>query len=385
MMQKTINFWRSTEWRFSLGVFLLFRFGLWGWMVLVRRLIPLDLSSNHTVHPYLGILPEHNALLEVWQRWDVLHYQWIADHGYSATSLEPFGPLYPTLMRWGAYLTGNNTLLAGLVVSSLFCLAAIYAFLTLARMELGTQYQSQQALLYLVFFPTAFFLFAPYTEPIYLLGAIMSIMFLRQKKWVAAGLWGMMAASVRLPAAMLILPALYEAWMEWRRSKRKLAWISPFLILLGAGLFPIYIWVVLKLPPWALFQSLDTGFQRGFSFPGLNLWYSVQNIFRGVFPLVNGPDLVFALLFIAGTGLVWKKLPVVYGIYTSAFMILYLSTTTAQYSLLSISRYVLVLFPIFLAMPALVKRRKIQLTILVILLTGLLFFSAQFAIWGWVG
>jgi len=183
----------------------------------------------------------------------------------------------------------------------------------------------------------------------------------------------------------LILPALYEAWKEWQRSNRKLAWISPFLILLGAGIFPIYIWVGLKLPPWALFQNLDTGFQRNFSFPGLNLWYSVQNIFRGVFPLVNGPDLVFMILFIAGTILVWKKLPNVYGIYTSAFMVLYLSTTTATYPLLSISRYVLVLFPVFLAMPALVKQRKIQLAILVILFTGLLFYAAQFAIWGWVG
>jgi hypothetical protein len=141
----------------------------------------------------------------------------------------------------------------------------------------------------------------------------------------------------------------------------------------------------LKLPPWALFQTLDTGFQRSFSFPGLNLWYSIQNIFRGVFPLVNGSDLVFALLFIAGTVLVWKKLPVVYGVTTTAFMVIYLSTITGPYPLLSISRYVLVLFPVFLAMPALVKRWKIQLSILAILLAGLLFYSAQFALWGWVG
>ncbi len=385
MLQKTMNFWRSAEWRFSLSIFLLFRFGLWGWMLLVRRLIPLDLSSPDSVRPYLGVPPENNIFLEVWQRWDVLHYQWIAAHGYSATSLEPFGPLYPTLMRWGAYLTGDNTLLAGLLVSSLFCLAMIHAFLTLARMELGTQDQARQALLYLLFFPTAFFLFAPYTEPIYLLGAILSIKFLRQKKWVPAGLWGMLAASVRLPAAVLVLPALYAAWVEWRISNRKLAWIAPFLILSGAGLFPIYVWAVLKLPPWSLLQALDAGFRRNFSFPGSNLWYSIQNLLHGVFPLVNGPDLVFALFFIAGTVLVWKKLPVVYGVYTTVFMLLYLSTTTAPYPLLSISRYILVLFPVFLAMPALVKQRKIQLAILVILLTGLLFYSAQFALWGWVG
>jgi Gpi18-like mannosyltransferase len=78
-------------------------------------------------------------------------------------------------------------------------------------MELGTQGQDQQALHYLALFPTAFFLFAAYSEPIYLLGTIMCIKSLRQRKWVASGLWGMLATSVRLPAALLILPAFYEA------------------------------------------------------------------------------------------------------------------------------------------------------------------------------
>jgi len=385
MMQKMVNFWHSAEWRFPLILFLLLRFGLWGWMLLVRKLIPLNSFPDSIDYPYLGILPEHNALLEVWQRWDVLHYQLIATHGYNAASLEPFGPLYPLLMRWVAYLTGNNTVLSGLLVSSIFCLAAFFAFASLARMELGTWKHAQQALQYLVVFPTAFFLFAPYTESIFLLGAIMSIRSMRQKKWVAAGLWGMLAASARLPAVLLIFPVLYEAWMEWRRSKRSLAWISPLLIFVGAALFPLYVWIVLKLPPWAFFQSLDAGFGRSFSFPGVNLWYTVENITRGIFPLVNGPDLAFAVLFIAATVLVWKKLPRVYAIYTAAFMAIYLSTTTAPFPLLSIARYVLVLFPVFFAMPVLINKRKIQLSIMAILLAGLLFYSAQFALWGWAG
>jgi len=385
MMQKTMNFWRSTEWRFPLILFLFLRFGLWGWMLLVRRLIPLSTFSDGNGHPYLGILPEQNALLEVWQRWDVLHYQLIAMHGYSATSLEPFAPLYPLLIRMGAYFLGNNALLSGLLVSSIFCLSAFFGFLALAKMELGTQSQAQQVLLYLAFFPTAFFLFAPYSEPIYLLGAIMCIKCLRQKKWVASGLWGIMAVCARLPGALLILPAFYEAWMEWQKSHRKLAWISPLLILFGSGLFPVYIWLALKLPPWAIFQAQDSTYHRSLILPGLDLWYAVKNIFSDIFPLVNGPDLVFALLFIAGTIIVWKKLPIVYSIYTTSFMVLYLSSTAFPYSLYSMSRFVMVLFPVFLIMPLLVKNQKIQLSILCISFAGLLFCSAQFALWGWAG
>jgi hypothetical protein len=375
----------SREWKYPLVIFFVTWIALWGWMLIVRKIITGNLSFNGGAYPYLGIPPEKNMLLEVWQRWDVLHYQWIAVHGYNKTNLEPFGPLYPMLMRWGAPLLGNNSLLAGLLLSGLFCLAAMFAFIALARAELGTSHKARQALLYLAVFPTAFFLFAPYTESIFLLGAVMTMKSLRQKEWLPAGLWGMLAVSARLPAAVIIFPTLYAAWKEWRESGHLRPWISPFLIVVGAGLFPIYTWVTLKLPPWAFLQALNSGFQRNFNFPGFNIWLAAQKISQGIFLLVNIPDLLFCLLFLAGTILVWKKLPAIYGIYTTGFMVLYLSTNTSVYPLLSMSRYVLALFPVFMAMPAFIQNNKIRLLILTAMLTGLLFFSAQFAIWGWVG
>jgi hypothetical protein len=157
------------------------------------------------------------------------------------------------------------------------------------------------------------------------------------------------------------------------------------LILIGAGLFPAYMWIALRLPPWAIFQSQDSAFHRSLSLPGLNLWYAIKNFFSGISPIVNGSDLIFALLFIAGTIIVWKKLPIIYSIYTTSFMILYLSTTTFPYSLYSISKFVIILFLIFLSIPIIVKSQKIRLSILWISFAGLLFNSAQFAIWGWVG
>lgn len=377
---------QSKEWQYPLTVFFVMWVFLWGWMLIVRKIIFRNSSLfEESTLPYLGVPPEKNILLEIWQRWDVLHYQWIAIHGYNKTNLEPFGPLYPLLMRWGAPLLGNNLLLAGLFISNMFCLAAMYALITLARTELGTSHKAQQALIYLVTFPTAFFLFSPYTESIFLLGAVMTIKSLRQKKWGPAGLWGILAVNARLPAAVIIFPALYAAWKEWRESGHMRAWISPFLILAGTSLFPFYIWIALEVPPWTLLQVLNSGFQRSFNFPGFNIWLSIQNISRGISPMVNISDLIFCLLFIAGTILVWKKLPAVYGVYLSSFMLLYLSTNTNIYPLLSMPRYVLVLFPVFMAMPAIIQNKRIRLITLAAMSTGLLFFSAQFAIWGWVG
>lgn len=376
---------RSSEVRYSLKLYIIFSLGIWGWMVLVRKLLPVAISFSEKTQPYLGIMPEKNGLLEVWQRWDVLQYQYIAIHGYNAANIKPFGPLFPFLMHWVAYLVGNNTLIAGLVISSLFCLAAIIAFMFISRLELGIEEHSKQAMLYLVLFPTSFFLFAPYTESIFLFGAIMTIYALRKKRWISAGLWGMMAASVRLPAILLIIPALYESCMEWQKSKVKLVWISPLLILIGAGIFPLYIFLVFKLPFWELYKNLETSFHRDFSIPGLNLFYSIRNMLNGISPLINIPDLMIMVLFMVGIVIGWKKLPFVYTVYNLAFIMLYLSTTTSQYPLMSISRYVLVFFPVFITLPSLVKRKEIRLVILILFLMGLLFYSAQFAIWGWAG
>jgi len=374
-----------TDWRFPVILFFVFRLGLWGWMVLVRTLIPLDISPDEIVRPYLGIAPERITLLEVWQRWDVLHYQSIALNGYDAQNLEPFAPIYPLLMRIGAALTANNTMVSGLLVSSIFCLAAFYAMFRLARMEMGTSEPAQKALLYLALFPTAFFLFAPYSEPVFLCGAILSIKSLRERKWLAAGLWGLLAASSRLPGALLVLPALYEAWMDWRKTKLIRTWMAPALILAGTGLFPVYLWVTESIPPWSIFQTQNSAYHRNFCIPGVNLWYAIKNIFNGIYPLVNAADLVFAVLFIAGTVMVWKRLSTVYGIYMTAFMLLYLGSSTVPYPLYSISRFTLVLFPVFLLLPKLIQDPKKQLAVMGISLAGLLFYSAQFAIWGWAG
>ena len=65
-------------------------------------------------------VPAHLGWLEIWNRWDALHFQRIAEAGYSASDKLKawFYPLYPWCVRWTAYLTGNS-LVAAFVVSGI--------------------------------------------------------------------------------------------------------------------------------------------------------------------------------------------------------------------------------------------------------------------------
>src|SRR5271157_6165481 len=157
---------------FVLLLFLVMRFGLWGWMVFAREVYRGNLSPDLIYRPYMGVQPANNVWLEVWQRWDTLQYQAVAERGYHAFDTATFTtPLYPFLMKTVGAILGGNTLLGGIIVSNLFCLVALWAFYLLAEKELQNVQSAKRALIYLLIFPSSFFLFAPYTEPLYFLGA----------------------------------------------------------------------------------------------------------------------------------------------------------------------------------------------------------------------
>ncbi len=52
-----------------------------GMDVVNKEYPPTDTSPDPILRPYQGVTPETNPWLEVWQRWDTLHYQAIAERG----------------------------------------------------------------------------------------------------------------------------------------------------------------------------------------------------------------------------------------------------------------------------------------------------------------
>lgn len=376
----------SRQFSFPIIVFTSIWLALWGWMRLIKWIYRGDTSPNNILRPYMGVAPEANAWLEVWQRWDVLHYQAIAERGYTAFDTALFTPpLYPVLMRFVSIFLNGNTLLSGLIISILFCAMSFVAFQQMAQFELKDEKLARQSIIYFVLFPTSFFLFAPYTESLFMLGSILCLLSLQKKNWLVAGLSGMLAAASRLTGAVLLVPVFWFAWEDWKQNHNWKVWLSPLLVLIAASSFPVYTWLGLGKSILAPFEAQSQRFHGGFTFPGLNILKAMQQVFIGNYMSVNLSDIIFTLVFIWLGILVWKQLPRIYGIYYLSFMILYLTRIAETYPLLSMTRYVLALFPAFLILPRYGQNPIIHRIIIYIFIFGLLFFSAQFAIWGWVG
>ena len=376
----------KTNWRPFGKILLLFLvmrilLGLWMWGV--RQAFPND-PVNITPDMYKGVPVETVSWLEPWQRWDTPQYQAIAARGYAAFDTALFTPpLFPLLMRWTAPVFGNNTLASGLFVSGLAFLGCLLAVFQIARFEFEDERTAIRAALILAVFPTAFFLAAAYSESLFLMGGMLSLYCARKQRWIAAGLWGALAALTRITGPFLIVPLGFAAWQAWRNGDGR-AWLAPLITGMGSLVFPIYVWFGLHQSPAAI---LDASLTRGghLALPGLNIIEASNRILHGQLVEENIIELAFTLLFIALTIIVWKKLPRLYGVYSATLMLLFVMRLGSPQPLVSMARYVLEIFPAFLLLAAWGRSPWVNRLVLYPSLLGLLFFSAQFAIWGWVG
>ena len=361
-----------------LAVHLLLNVWMWG----IRQVLPAVPPAG-IKDLYKGVPLETNPWLEPWQRWDSPQYQAIASRGYTAFDTALFTPpLFPWLMKLFTPVFGGNSLLAGMVVSGLAGLLCMFAFLELGLFEYKDEPRARRAVLYLATFPTAFFLFAGYAESLFLLGAVMSLFSARKNKWFQAGAWGAVVALTRSPGILIFVPLAWAAWSAWRNGDRK-AWQAPVITLAGASIFPVYVSLGMHLSPLAILSAVGRG--GNLAFPGWNLVVAVSRVVHGQLLEENLIELGATLLFILLTVFVWKKLPHLYGIYSVALMALFLTRLGSPQPLVSMARYVIEIFPAFLVLAEWGGRPVVNRVILYLSWLGLLFFSAQFAIWGWVG
>jgi hypothetical protein len=360
-------------------------------------------------------LPEPwSAIFGVWARWDAVWFLRIAEDGYRSQEGAPaFFPLYPLAERTLGAAVGGP-LVAGVLISLVASLAAFYLLHRLTERELGRT-AARRAVLYIAVCPMALFLAAAYSEALFLALALGSVWAARRGAFAAAGIWGGLAAATR-PAGLLLLVPLAIMWAEGARTPApeggrgrlrftpSALWLA--LVPAGAGAYALYLWAA-GLGPLAPLRAQDDVWDRRTVTPFQGLWDALAAGWAGVRQLAAGADgtvywtrstgepirvaalnltLLATLVALAlGVVLCFRALPHAYGWYALASLALPLSTPGHALPLLSLPRFGLVIFPIFMALAAWAARRPgVHTAVLVAfpLLLGL--FTAQWATWQWV-
>jgi hypothetical protein len=376
------------------------------WAAGVTAVLPPPETPDEAIRPYLGepVLDETAAgrfLLAPWQRFDTQRYMRIARQGYAAEEDSVFPPLYPALIRAGSALLGGGAaarLGVGLLLSNLATLALFILLHHIVTVEWGAGHAGR-AILYLGLFPTGFFLFAAYTESLFLLLAVASLWAGRDGRfWLAGGL-GFLAAATRLTGWVLAVPLLYlylrqqgvaspRHLLNWARLRRLLrptllATALPGLALLAFIAYRHW----LGLPP--LSEMYARYWYQSTGFPGQDLIAAGRTLFFGG-PVRRNEYLALALdfaslmLLLATTLVAFRRLPRAYALYAAMLLFFILLPTSPVKPLYSFSRYALAFFPTFIVLSRWGERPIPHRLILYPSLTLALFYSGQFFIWGWV-
>ena len=372
-------------------------FVVWRTIVWVLGLLSARLNLNpDNAYPWIPDTPWEPALpawLSFFARWDSGFYYGIAESGYwltaDGTTNTTFFPLYPLLMKGLGTLIGDHYLVAGIILSLVFTWLACYVFYKLAKLEYKKSSTALRSVLYFLIFPTAVFLAAIYTESLFVLLLLSSIYLARRNKWLGASLVALLLTATR-PVGIIIIPVLFLEYLEqrhfkWKEVKADILWL--LLVPLGLISYMSYLWYKFSDP--FLFLTSQQNWSRATSpsiftpFTTLGSYLHDFFLYQGGnlrYWIVNASDLLFFVFGITMSILVFIKLRKSYGLLVFLGSVIPLLTGT----LISVSRFILVLFPIYLLFAKWGERQIINYIIILIFVPLFILFTILFTSWYWV-
>lgn len=359
-------------------------------------------------------------------RWDGVWYLTIANRGYDGADSprHAFFPLYPLLARGIGELGGGGeaaVLLAAYLVALAAFFAALVLLYRLTALELGRQV-AWPTLLLLCVFPASFFFGAPYSESLFLLCSVGAFYAARTGSWAWAGVAAAGASATRSAGILLLLPLavmyLYGPRADAATPDRaggRLGGFAPrhrlrpsvlWLALAPLGLAGYAVYLGLTYGDPLSFSHVQEFWNRDFAGPLVGAWDGAGAAYDGLRQLLSGSRdiayfeqsagdpfrvaaqnlalfgfLVFALVGAVG---VLRRLPFAYGLYVVTALMLPLSYPVAAQPLMSLPRFVAVLFPLFMWLGLVCEERRMTDRVAIASAVVLGLFVTQFATWQWV-
>lgn len=365
-----------------------------------------------------------HLLVEPMRQWDGTWYRLIAATGYESLGASfpakaAFWPLYPWLMDLGSDLTGISPESVGYVISNFAFAGALMLLYQLISLDLSRDV-ARRTLWAIAIFPTAFFFTAVYTESLFLLLSVGCLLAARKGNWWLAGTIGLLAALTRSAGVMLLAPMgilfLQQFGTDIRRwfpsiLPAALPALGPLMFgwhLTTAGLkFFDWIdvqwqWNRFRATPWETMEcatvgctaevpNLGTFEARGVDWSWVDMlldsptWGTLTSAeFRDTVARGDWLELIvtigaFVLLLIG-----IRRLPLYYFALVLPPLIVPLFSPSTVHPLMSMPRFVLPMFPLFVVIALLIRKREVGIALGVLSAAFMALLSMQFANWYWV-
>jgi len=327
--------------------------------------------------------------IDIFVRWDSAGYFSIIKNGYQPSSdiktvysNIPFFPLYPYLVKsigWLGFSVPDGFYIAfGIFLSNILFLAAIIILYQIIILELGFSGPTAKRSIGLIFaFPTSFIFSCFYTESLFLFLSVASFYFAFKENWK----W----------------TAFLSAFLLLTRTQGVIVWAALLMLFIeknkfrSKNIFVNFLWFIIA--PVGLILHLLYLYQKtGYLFAPLvamSAWgRNNSGILTNLQENLNGPgldvfkiDLILTIIFIISSLIIligWK--------YKSlGFLALILSVLPVSSGLLvSISRYLLPVFPVFIFFGKKLENQEIYSFVLILFYSFQILFFAGWVNYYWI-
>ena len=332
---------------------------------------------------------------DYWDRWDAVWYLRIATDGYHQAPYPypqsvVFFPLYPGTVHVLLLLWPWSRAVGAVVLTNLCCLGAFLALYKVVEVDYGRR-QAARSVWLLALFPTSLFLFAGYSESLFLLLFLLCCYLARLHRWWWAGLAGGLATATRSVGIVALLPFAVSWYEVYGSSLRRPAILRhdaahrivipsetgstsaavqalSAALLIPAGIAGYALYLGLRFGHPFLFSTSEVAWRRAATAP----WRTVQLAASALIAhppalslagLIGSQDSLFFLVFLI------LSLPATFLLTRAHALILWgvwlvtLSTPAVigNYPdpLISLPRYLLAAFPLFIVLAATPRRTVI--------------------------
>jgi len=352
---------------------------IWGFVALTTMIIAvlgyLLLPMRYSPISFIPSVYQHNFLLWSWANFDGEHYLSIAKDGYQTykgQSQYAFFPLLPSMINLLARLGLDLYLSARLITLG----ASLLSVIALAKWaNLYTKKSLESVWTYLLS-SGGVFLFAVYTEPVFVALAALTFLFVEQKNWGRAILTTALATATRINGVFLVLFLFASLY----RAKKPLSQLLTSALLGASGMLTYMAYLYVETGSALSWYNAQSGWGKAQVAP---LWVTAYRYLLTVTTEFT-PDLThlvvvvevlttLTLIFLLIKALQTKLFPYSYNLYLLGNLFLPLITG----SLGSMPRFALTLFPLYLVVPNLPvwSGRLIRLSFLIFWILGIILFT----------
>lgn len=334
-----------------------------------------------------------------WGNFDGVHYLTIVEKGYLGTGLiQAFFPLYP-IFAWIINVPIQNTIASSLIVSNGATITALILLFLLTKKAFSTAVAWYTVGALLVF-PTSFFLFATYSESLFLTFVLATFWFYSQKRWALMSICIAAASATRLVGVFLVPAILFEIIFENKFSFPTFNQIKNnchkhfksicFTLVGSVGLllYMAYLWKTFGDPIyfWHVQEEFGGGREEKIILLPQTIWRYIKIFMTVPFNLrwfIYVEEMFFGVIPLCIVAYFWlKKRLISHSWALFSIFALVLPTVTGTFS--SMPRYALVAFPLYVFLGIAYNRYPKLRWLMVLSVLVLLFNTVLFIQGYWV-